>query len=379
MNQDDEQPAAPFKQQYPTPQNGLNVRSARPSRRRKMIGLLIGVGILLAVSVLGTVWYKLQLRPVDETSTQKVKVTIKEGDSTETISSTLKAASLIKNNTTFLVHAYLNGVTSELRAGTYTLSPSMSVPEIIDDLSNTNPDTFSLTFYPGATLRDTTKRSVTQKTDVKTVLLKAGYAETEVEAALNKQYDHPVFASKPPSADIEGYVYGETYEFKSTATPEEVLERTFDELYSVIQQQNLIRAYQKRGLSLYEGITLASIIQREEKDYTSQQQVAQVFYLRLKKDMPLGSDPTYQYIADKTNVDRDPALNSPYNTRNVKGLPPGPIAAPGDSALRATINPAKGDFLYFLNGDDNKMHFGRTIQEHEANIQKYCQKKCEIL
>jgi UPF0755 protein len=358
---------------------GLSVKSSRKRPRRLVIILLACLVLVLVCAVSFTAWYKLQLRPVDETSTQKVKVTVNEGDATGTIAATLSEAGVIRSETAFLIHTYLHGVTSDLRAGAYTLNVSMSVQTITDELSNEDPDTFTITFYPGATLRDSTQKPLGEKTDVKTMLLRAGYDEDAVEAALKREYTHPLLETKPPGADIEGYVYGETYEFRSSATPEEVLERTFDEMYSVIQENNLVALYKKRGLSLYEGITLASIIQREEKEYASQQRVAQVFYLRLKKDMPLGSDPTYQYIADKTGMERDPALDSEYNTRKVKGLPPGPISAPGNDALLATAHPAKGDYLYFLSGDDDKMYFGRTIQEHEANIEKHCQQKCTIL
>ena len=95
--------------------------------------------------------------------------------------------------------------------------------------------------------------------------------------------------------------------------------------------------------------------------------------------MPLGSDVTYQYIAEKTGQPRDPNLDSPYNTRKVTGLTPGPISSPSQAALDAVATPASGDYLYFLAGDDDKMYFARTNEEHEQNIQKHCQKKCQIL
>jgi UPF0755 protein len=108
-------------------------------------------------------------------------------------------------------------------------------------------------------------------------------------------------------------------------------------------------------------------------------QIAQVFYSRLALGMPLGSDVTYQYIADKTAVARDTNLDSPYNTRRYAGLPPGPISAPGAKALAATASPAEGDYLYFLSGDDDVTYFARTLEEHESNKVNHCQEKCQIL
>jgi UPF0755 protein len=130
---------------------------------------------------------------------------------------------------------------------------------------------------------------------------------------------------------------------------------------------------------LYEGITLASIVQREASTPADQQQVAQVFYSRLAIGMQLGSDVTYQYIADKTGVARDPGLDSPYNTRRYTGLPPGPIAVPGSSALLAVANPAEGDYLYFLAGDDGATYFARSLAEHEANIVDHCAVNCSTM
>ena len=107
--------------------------------------------------------------------------------------------------------------------------------------------------------------------------------------------------------------------------------------------------------------------------------IAQVFYSRLALNMPLGSDVTYQYIADKLGVPRDPNLDSPYNTRKYTGLPPGPISTPGKAALLAVATPATTDYLYFLNGDDNVTYFSKTLDEHEANIKNHCQIKCQAL
>ena len=150
-------------------------------------------------------------------------------------------------------------------------------------------------------------------------------------------------------------------------------------MYKVVQEQNLEQAFKKKGLSLYEGITLASIIQREVIGAEDQKLVAGIFYNRLAQGEPLGSDVTYQYAADKTGQERSPDLDSPYNTRRYKGLPPGPIAVPGESALMAAANPTKTDYIFFLSGDDDKTYFAETQAGHEENIKNHCAQKCLIL
>ena len=153
----------------------------------------------------------------------------------------------------------------------------------------------------------------------------------------------------------------------------------------IVKKYNLEEKFKARGLTLYQGITLASIIQRESigcgsgvETCEDQRKIASVFYNRLKANMPLGSDVTYQYIADKTGVERSPNLKSPYNTRIQKGLTPGPIASPSLSALNAAADPINSDYLYFLSGDDDITYFAKTNEEHEANVKAHCQKKCQI-
>ena len=185
-----------------------------------------------------------------------------------------------------------------------------------------------------------------------------------------------MFTGRPASADLEGYVYGDTYSIYDGASVQEIIQKALDKFYSVVTENNLIASFASHNLNLYQGITLASIVQREANTASDQKQVAQVFYLRLSKGIMLGSDVTYQYIADKTGVARDPSIDSPYNTRLYAGLPPGPISAPGINALRAVATPASGDYLYFLAGDDGVMYFAHTQAEHDANISKYCKINC---
>jgi UPF0755 protein len=324
-------------------------------------------------------WYVIQLSPASSDTQKRVLITIEPGTGPAQISSELEEKQVIRSSTAFDIHTRLSGTRDSLQAGTYRLAPSDNVETIVGHLTSGVVDTFNLTLFPGATLVDATDRPADQKLDVTSVLLSAGYEQSEISAAFAKTYDHPVFAGKPETADIEGYVYGETYNFNSGASVEDILIRAFDELYRVVQDNDLVAKYQAQGLSLYEGITLASIVQREVATESDRKQVAQVFFSRLEVGMMLGSDVTYQYIADKTGVDRDVNLDSPYNTRRYAGLPPGPIASPGLTSLLAVAAPASGDYIYFLSGDDDITYFARTNAEHEANILNHCAVKCSVL
>lgn len=337
--------------------------------RKTIIALLCTVlGVIIAVAIGSFVWYTHQLSAVDASSDEKVAVTIEPGTGLSQIAETLEINNVIRNRLAFEWYVRQNGQTSLLQSGSYRLAKNEAVPEIVKHLTSGNTDTFSITFLPGATLAKHRQ-----------VLIDAGYSTSEVDAALTKQYTHPIFESKPASVDLEGYIYGETYNFPASATVEQILTRTFDQFETVVKDNNLVSEYKAQGFSLYQGITMASIIQREVATAADAAQVAQVFKKRYDMGMQLGSDVTYQYIADKTGVERSVDLDSPYNTRRYTGLPPGPISSPGIAALKAVGEPAAGEYLYFLSGDDDKTYFATTNEEHERNIREHCQKKCQII
>ncbi|MDB5162823.1 MAG: putative Aminodeoxychorismate lyase [Candidatus Saccharibacteria bacterium] len=374
------QPPIPPIAEAPAPQP-INSDDSGIKKVRKRKKLLIIIASLIALLIITAaslwVWYQVELSPANAKNDDKVRVEIEAASTPDEIATVLKDKGVIRSKPAFLWYTRLSGVQNSLQAGDYMLTPSESTPQVVEHLVKGSVDTFTITFYPGATLVDKVTKPENRK-DVTSVLEKAGFTDAEIAAALGKTYDHPLFQDKPATADLEGYIFGETYQFNTGVSVEDVLTRTFDEFYKWVVQYNLVSAYKDRGLSLYQGITLASIVQRESGG-DDKAQIAQVFYSRLAINMQLGSDVTYQYIADKTGVTRDPSLDSPYNTRRYAGLPPGPIAVPGLAALRAVAMPASGDYLYFLSGDDHVTYYARTLDEHEANIVNHCLQKCQII
>jgi len=354
---------------------GLPVKT--PVVRKKLLFMLGGLlAALFIILIAAGVWYQLQLRPVDATTTTKQRVTIQTGTSLGGIAQLLTQKKLIRSSIAFDVYIRLHGLRPRLQAGVYSLAPSESTADIVAHLVGGKTDDFTITFYPGATLTDNSSTPDSKKVDVTHVLLRAGYSKEEIAAALAKTYDSPLFADKPAGTTLEGYIYGETYQFQSGASVEEILTRTFAEFYGQLQKYHIIEGMQAQGLSLYQGITLASIIQREVSNPADQRQVAQIFYLRLHQNMPLGSDVTAYYGADSIGAPRSVNVDTLYNTRLHAGLPPGPIAVPGLGALQAVAQPAPGDYLYFLSGDDGKTYYAHTNEEHEQNIINHCQVKC---
>lgn len=359
----------------PTPPEVSVSTLEMPKKPRMPLGKKVAIiiasflGFLVIASVSGYVWYQQELGSVStDANATRVRVTIKSGTTPDDIGSLLVEKKVIKNSFAFEIYTRLSGARNNLQAGVFSLSPHDTTAQIVDHLVAGKTDEFSITFLPGATLAQNKK-----------VLLAAGYSEQEIDTALGKTYESPLFQDKPANADLEGYIYGETYTFTAGATVEQILQRTFDEYYAAISDNGLVAELQTQGLNLYQGITLASIIQREVATKSDMKQVAQVFLKRYKEGIMLGSDVTYQYAADKLGVERDTNLDSPYNTRRFVGLPPGPIATPGLAALQATAAPAPGDYLFFLSGDDDVTYFAHTDTEHQENIKNHCVQKCSVL
>lgn len=359
--------------------SGLKIpKNSRLHRNWGLIVSLAVVALILISIISGYIWFQIQLSPAGSDKHQYIKIKIAENSTSSQISQQLQDKKIIRSAFVFDIYVKLSDKGSKLQAGTYRLSPADSTTQIIDHFTKGSVDQYEITFYPGATLVDNTDK--VNKQDVTTVLKKAGYTEAEITDGLSDTYDtasdKALFSGKSAGTDLEGYIYGDTYSVGDGASVHDIVQRALDRFYGVIKSSNLIVRFDTHKLNLYQGITLASIVQREASTASDQAQVAQVFYSRLAAGMMLGSDVTYQYIADKTGVARDPNLDSPYNTRRFAGLPPGPISSPGLSALQAVASPASGDYLFFLAGDDGVMYYAHTSAEHDANIAKYCKINC---
>jgi UPF0755 protein len=353
----------------PVGQLSLEEPKKKTSKKRWLLWGVIGAlcaGLLIFIAAY--FWYQQQLAPVSNTTqATRVRVAVKSGMTPEAIATLLEKEKVIRSKNAFMLYTRLTRTQGKLQAGTYSLATNESTPTIVNHLVSGKVDVYRIKFLPGATLKENRK-----------VLIGAGFSESEVDTALAATYDHPLFDSKPASADLEGYIYGDTYEVYSDASAQDILKKTFDEFYGVVKKDNLVEGFKKQGLTLYQGIIMASIIQREVPHAADQKQVAQVFYKRYNEGMSLGSDITAYYGADKIGVERSVSVDTPYNTRIHPGLPPGPIATPGLTALQAAAAPAPGDYLFFLSGDDEVTYFARTNAEHEANIRKYCTVKCAM-
>ena len=235
-------------------------------------------------------------------------------------------------------------------------------------------EVFSFTVRPGETIFD-----------IKKALVEEGYSVEEVDKAFNAEYDFDFLKKRPAGASLEGYLYGETHEFYKGVPVEDIITKYLEGMAKVISENNLEARYAEHGLSLFEGITLASIVQKESPA-GEHATVAQVFMTRLGYGWRLGSDVTVSYALDVVDPDRTTytdnsaalTIDSCYNTRLYTGLPCGPISNPNLASLLAVAEPSDTSYLFFLTGDDGLMYYSYTEAEHNQNAYLHCQTLCNI-
>ena len=248
--------------------------------------------------------------------------------------------------------------------------------------------TFNFTIKPGETIMDIKKNLLAvDRNGASTAEEKLpNYTSEEVEEAFSANYDFEMLKNRPEGASLEGYLYPETIEFYGSSTVEEVLGKFLGEMQKAVSENRLETKYAERGLSLHQGIILASVVQKEANP-ADQATVAQVFLSRIAYGIKLGSDVTVTYALDLADPERTTynnnydalKIDSCYNTRLYAGLPCGAISNPGLSALKAVAEPTETDYLYFLTGDDGLMYYSHTEAEHNQNIYTHCQELCNVL
>lgn len=407
----------------PTKSESESTEAPRPDRSlekpmKKVKRILLSFFILLFLAGLfggGYYWYSLQ--PVSSAncrfdsakaaaeSNEKESnsvceyqtIEISAGESVKQIANTLKQADLIRNPLAFELYARINNLHAKLKTGKYSFRKTMSARAIAKQLVNgvVSSDVFNLIILPGTNLLGDKGKS---QTGIIHQFRTLGYSEEEINQALTKHYDNPVlkglYADEtklsnpeiPVKLALEGYLYGETYQFYNHEKLENVITTILNQFNDVVVSNQLEEKFKARGFTLREGITLASIIQKEANT-EDMPGVSMVFQNRLKQGVALGSDVTATYAADITGIDRTNAtnadilaVNSLYNTRKFPGLPPGPIAVPSKAALLAVAEPdsSKASMLYFLTGDDGLMYYSSTDAEHNQKIRDHCQKLCKV-
>ena len=329
----------------------------------QILGRLFSLGLVLGL-VAAVAASRVILPPENAKLAAASIIHISPGTPGRDIGELLSQEGIIRSPAAFNVAVRLLGLEQHLKAGYYRLSPGMDLLQVMEHLEAGQVSTVRVTIPEGLTLEAIADRLAAQ-----------GLVDRERFLTLARD-DSLIYGDSPPiekpTRSLEGYLFPDTYFFVRNQPEEEMIKRMVHRFIQVVEPLKETVPL-PAGFSWHDIITLASIIEKEVMVSQEAPLVSAVFWNRLRIDMPLQSDPTVQFLleAPRKLYYSDLATDSPYNTYKYKGLPPGPIASPGLTSIKAALEPAEVDYLYFVAKGDGTHAFSRTFQQHRQARARY--------
>lgn len=286
-------------------------------------------------------------------------IVVREGMNTADIAELLHEKRLVKDAAAFRLEARYKGLATKLQAGPYQIEGGLSNGQIVDVMVKGRVKQVRFTVPEGFTVVKTAKK-----------LEAEGLGSAEKFLAAAKSYA-PYEYMRTDNADVlftsEGFLYPATYDFPVGISEEKILAELVRQFDVNMRSAKIIEQVEKRGLSLRDVVNMAAMVELEAVFPEEQPRIAGVFLRRVEIGMPIQSDTTIQYLlgAQKEVITfEDTKLQSPYNTYQNVGLPPGPIASPGLSAIKAVLEPEQTEYLYFVAEKDGHHRFTKSYSEH---------------
>jgi len=295
-------------------------------------------------------------------------IMIKKGSSLKKVSIILKKEGVIRNANVFIRMAAFLGKKKEVKAGEYEFHTRMHPWEVLNILAKGQVKPHLVTVVEGFTLFQ-----IAQLLDDLEIVDKKAFLEKTSSPALIISLGLPYSATSEPGSSLEGYLFPDTYHLLREMDSEEIIQMMVQQFKKVFNN-DWIRNASQLGMSLKEAVTLASIIEKEAFLPEEKPFISAVFHNRLRKKIPLQSDPTVIYGIKNFNGNltrADLQRPSPYNTYLNNGLPPTPICNPGRDSLFAALHPSPVSYLYFVSKNDGSHYFSSTMEEHNQAVWKY--------
>ncbi|MDQ3509881.1 MAG: endolytic transglycosylase MltG [Actinomycetota bacterium] len=332
-------------------------RKRKPRKKKSNIGPAV-VGLLLVVAVLGIIYLIVSSATggggevAGEESGESVQIEVVQGDTLSSVADKLEAEGVIGSSFFFTLQARMGGEGSGIRPGQYAFAADEGNDEIMTKLTEGEAvPTFAVTVPEGLTLEETAS-AVAENGEIS-----AGEFE---EAANRTDYGY-AFLEDGAINDTEGFLFPKSYEFEEGTTADQIVNRLLEQYLLETENVDFAAASEELNLTEYELLTVASLIEREAANEAEKPIIASVIYNRIRAEMPLQIDATIQYARggeQKENLSLpDLEVDSPYNTYQNTGLPPGPIASPSLSSIEAAVNPDETDFVYYVITPDGGEHF----------------------
>lgn len=309
------------------------------------------------------IWQGIYL-PINKNSKEEIAFSIKKGEGTKEIAINLEKERLVRMATLFRIYTIFTGVSSKLQAGEYLISPSMTIPKITEKFVSGDVIEYQITILEGWNLRDISK-----------YLGGKGFSKTEFLELTQKDFSgkYDFLNDKPKDLNLEGYIFPDSYKIRKEETIQDIINKTLQNFDKKITPE-LRQEIEKQNKTIFEIITMASLLEREVKTLEDKKIVSRILWKRLENNIPLQVDATISFITGKkpANISiEETKIDSPYNTYKYKGLPLGPICNPGLESIIASIYPESSDYWYYLSTPEGKTIFSKTLEEHNIAKAKY--------
>lgn len=330
--------------------------------------LLLGAALLVALALGGAWLWKELSSPYRGFSGAEVFVEIPRGASSNQIAQLLADAGVVRSRAAFAWLCRLRG-RNRLQAGEYRFDQPLSALDVFDKLLNGRVHTRPLVVPEGFTMFD-----------IAALVEREGFT-TSAEFLAAARDTELVRDLAPEAASLEGFLFPSRYDFQRRMKAQNItaaMVRQFRQVWS-----RVAAGLSPDGMPVLERVTMASLVEKETSVDEERALVAGVYFNRLRKGILLQCDPTVIYAQllagrwDGNLTLADLKFKSPYNTYVNAGLPPGPIANPGEAALRAAVSPAMTDYFYFVADAKGGHVFAKTLQEHNRNVRAYLQQRAE--
>ena len=332
--------------------------------KKAILVLLIILLLLVTGALLGA-----RYLTADVVTEQDIELTIADGSGTSLIGTQLANSGLVKDARGFSLFAKFYEVDNQFKAGSYAFPAGTWSLEAICDMlvagGYSSNGEIRVTIREGLTVRETIE-----------VLVEAGLGSTDVYYDYIQNADFSDYGFIPestavvePANRLEGFLFPDTYMIAEDATEQEIIDMLLNQFVKVWTENGFDAAIAESDYSLYQIVTMASLVEKEAQVAEDRPLIAGVFYKRLDIGMNLESCATVQFILGEPKYPllyEDLEIDNPYNTYKNPGLPPGPIAAPGLASLQAAVYPTESDYLYFRARTDGSHRFSTTLEEHET-------------
>ncbi|MEA3422169.1 MAG: endolytic transglycosylase MltG [Acidobacteriota bacterium] len=312
-------------------------------------------------------WFYFEVNSPPKDNAKKIFFYVEKGKSARSIAHNLREERIIKKEWTFLLAYELFFHKKSLKAGEYSFSLPVSVKDVLHTLTDGKMALHSFTVPEGLTRKEIADL-------LESLFLFNG--EDFLKASVSTE---SIFSFDKKAANLEGYLYPETYYFPRNITATEIVSTLTEQFNRVFSEEWKVRA-SEIGMTVREIVILASLIEKETSLPEEKSSISAVFHNRLKIGMKLDCDPTIIYVLKQENKfkgrlrKKDLKLDNPYNTYLFSGLPPSPIANPGKDSLRAALYPDDNNYLYFVSKNDGSHYFSSSFKEHQKAVNKFQRK-----